>query len=86
MEPGSPIDCPPCDPEDPQQRWVLGGHAGEEGTLVLETYPKLCMVVGEDMVQAGPYVSRLLYMEMCQMVLPEYKIWDLVGYMLGNMF
>merc|ERR1719357_1345633 len=37
-------------------------------------------------MQAGPYVSRLLYMEMCQVVLPEYKIWDVVGYMLGNMF
>ena len=79
MDPGSRVDCPPCDPEDPQQRLILDGHAGEEGTLVLETYPKLCLVVGPDMVQAGPYVSRTLFMEMCQVVQQEYKIWDVVG-------
>eukprot|EP00092_Neocalanus_flemingeri_P082685 GFUD01103630.1.p1 GENE.GFUD01103630.1~~GFUD01103630.1.p1 ORF type:complete len:172 (+),score=41.57 GFUD01103630.1:73-588(+) len=79
MDPGSPVDCPPCDSEDPRQRWILDGHAGEEGTLVMETYPKLCLVVGQDMMEAGPYQKRPLYMEMCQVVQQEYKTWDVVG-------
>merc|ERR1739838_826360 len=50
--PGSQLDCPPCDPEDPRQRWILDGHSGEEGTLVLERYSNLCLVVGQDMIEA----------------------------------
>ena len=78
MDPGSPVDCPPCDPLDPLQTWVLDGHAGEEGTLVLEANPKLCLVVGEDMIEAGPFVKRDLYMEMCQVVQQQFRTWDVV--------
>ena len=105
IEPGSAIDCPPCDPNDPRQRfghqklchshvlelllifhqsvgslmdieekrehkknkknrkklfrWQLDGHGGEEGTLVVEAFPKLCLVAGQDMVEVDFHISYL---------------------------
>ena len=32
-------------------RWQLDGHGGEEGTLVVEAFPKLCLVAGEQMIE-----------------------------------
>ena len=81
-------------------RWQLDGHGGEEGTLVVEAFPKLCLVAGQDMVevdfhnsylsrfcmpcrdfafpinQAGPFVMRQLYVEICMVVQEEFRIWE----------
>ena len=32
-------------------RWQLDGHGGEEGTLVVEAFPKLCLVAGDQMIE-----------------------------------
>ena len=78
LQPGSPIDCPPCDPADPRQLWQLHGHAGEEGSLVLEAFPKLCLVAGDQSIVAGPFVKRSLYLEMCGVVPLELRTWEVV--------
>merc|ERR1719342_384698 len=78
IEHGSAIDCPPCNPDDPRQRWQLDGHGGEEGTLVVEAFPKLCLAAGDQMVEAGPFVKRQLYVEICMVVQEEFRIWDIV--------
>ena len=87
IEPGSAIDCPPCDPDDPRQRshsltsvkhlpsvkgslieilylsanlrWQLDGHGGEEGTLVVEAFPKLCLVAGDQMIEVKSFTQNL---------------------------
>ena len=40
-------------------RWQLDGHGGEEGTLVVEAFPKLCLVAGQDMVEVDSHISYL---------------------------
>ena len=104
IEPGSAIDCPPCDPDDPRQRfgrrihailtskkscwyfvmihailiskkscwyfviihavhvlfrWQLNGHGGEGGTLVVEAFPKLCLVAGQDIIEVNFHIFHI---------------------------
>ena len=52
---------------------------GEEGSLVLEVYPKLCLAAGDEMMEAGPFFKRDLFVEICPVVMPELRTWELVG-------
>ena len=52
---------------------------GDEGSLVLEVYPKLCLAAGDEMMEAGPFFMRDLFVEICQVVLPELRTWEVVG-------
>ena len=40
-------------------RWQLDGHGGEEGTLVVEAFPKLCLAAGEQMIEVNIFDSNL---------------------------
>ena len=75
---GAPVACPPCDPTDTRQLWQLHGHAGDEGSLVLEAFPKLCLVAGDQVIVAGPFVKRTLYVEICGLVQQQLRTWDVV--------
>ena len=52
-------------------RWQLDGHGGVEGSLVVEAFPKLCLVAGQDMVEVDfhiSYLSRLSCKRFCMIL------------------
>merc|ERR1711934_1263929 len=77
----SVLDCPPCDHSDALQRWVILDEEG--GSILLEAStlvpPRLCLTVGQDLIQAGPFFKRHLFVTLCDMVDPKFKTWDVVN-------
>merc|ERR1712010_278846 len=63
---------------------IQGFGDAEGGSILLEAStllpPRLCLTVGQDLIQAGPFFKRHLFVTLCDMVDPKFKTWDVVNY------